>query len=154
VGVERYAADPVKTILSVVLSVSMAQNPGAAQPSSQRLNAEPLVMGVVGGVLVGLGIWRIISASSDLQALIAVDPSDPQVQANAMAVLREARLRRNRGIVDEQLGASLVAMGGALVAGALVWFLLEGPMVKSKVALVPGVAVSPGGASLSLVSKF
>lgn len=118
------------TSLALMIAVSMA-------PGSARFNFEPVVLGAAGLVAVTFGTVAFLRAEETYTALRRVRTDDVTTAEQARERVQRAAELRALGVTETHLGTTLVSLGTAFVAAAVVWFLIEGPHTVS-VAVVPG----------------
>ncbi|MBL8918377.1 MAG: hypothetical protein JNJ54_05915 [Myxococcaceae bacterium] len=132
------------SVSGVGLSLLLASSP--ASPTTTRLNLEPILLGIAGLAGAGVGAWRLAVADARYQALQEI-PLSAGSAAEAASRLREARSFVFQGKAETVAGVTLLAAGATLVAGSVLWLLLEG-------VRTPDWLVAPGPQGMSVVGRF
>jgi hypothetical protein len=148
----------VRLVTVFLLAVAVVAGSTPPDPSPKVLTVEPIVLGAVGLVGVGLGAWRLGVSGEELarlERLVAqVKEVSPEMRLDPtyrLQKLEEGRLHHQRGTVEAFLGWSLVGVGGAFLAGAVVWLLVEG---VTRPPLVVTPAFMPDGGALVMQGRF
>ncbi|MBM4779272.1 MAG: hypothetical protein GQE15_16315 [Archangiaceae bacterium] len=118
-------------------------------PVKRPINWEPFILTGAGTIMLGIGVWRLVAAEADYQALRAFPTTPGAGQTNDQA-LTQARTLVQSGKLNTGLGWTLVGLGVASVGASLGWLFVEG-LEKDPLVLFSPV---PGGAAAVVSGRF
>lgn len=118
-------------------------------PVKRPINWEPFILTGAGTLMTGIGVWRLIAAEADYQALRAF-PTTPAPGQTRDEALTQARTLVQSGKLNTGLGWALVGLGVASVGASLGWLFVEGVEKDPLVLFAP----LPGGAAAVVSGRF
>jgi hypothetical protein len=92
---------------------------------SQRLNLEPVLVGVAGGLSLGVAAWQWALSNETYRQLLAIAPVASSA-VEAKAVLSRAATLTTRGKEQTSAAGGFMLAGAALVVTGVVWLFVEG----------------------------
>ena len=113
------------------------------------INWEPFMLTGAGVIMTGIGVWRLIAAEADYQALrvFPVTPAPGQTRDQA---LTQARALAQSGKLNTGLGWTLLSLGIASAGASVAWLLVEGIEKDPLVLFAP----LPGGGAAVVSGRF
>lgn len=118
-------------------------------PVKRPINWEPFILTGAGVIMSGIGVWRLVAAEADYQALRAF-PSTPAVGQTRDEALTQARALVQSGKLNTGLGWTLVSLGVASIGASIAWLFVEGIEKDPLVLFAP----LPGGGAAVVSGRF